>query len=45
MFTKDFALDELHAQKLHLKITAVSADYDYHYMCTQKLRTGKLRRT
>jgi hypothetical protein len=29
MFTWDFALDALHAQILHLKFTAASADYDY----------------
>jgi hypothetical protein len=29
MFAKDVALDALRAQTLHLKFTAVSADYDY----------------
>jgi hypothetical protein len=29
MFVKDFSLDALHAQKLQLKFTTVSADYDY----------------
>jgi hypothetical protein len=28
-FTEDIALDALHAQKLHLKFTAVTADYEY----------------
>jgi hypothetical protein len=29
MFTINVALDSLRAQKLHLKFTAVSVDYDY----------------
>jgi hypothetical protein len=29
MFTEDNALGALHAQKLHLKLVSLSADYDY----------------